>query len=78
MDKPMSRPGTKKVELRGLCNPELATALDAIAMSRGVDRNTYVVEVLERDVRRVLHESSVINRALLGNPLLEEALRIHL
>jgi hypothetical protein len=68
----MTKTRPQRVELRGLCNPELATALDAIAMSRGMDRNTYVVEVLERDVRRVLHEASVINRALRGNPLLEE------
>ena len=68
----MAKTRTPRVELRGLCSTELATALDAIAMSRGMDRNTYVVEVLERDVRRVLHEASVINRALRGNPLLEE------
>ena len=62
----------QKVELRGLCDPELAQALDAIAMSRGVDRNAYVCAVLEADVKRVLHEASVVSRALRGNPLLSE------
>jgi hypothetical protein len=70
----MTKTRTQRVELRGLCSPELASALDAIAMSRGMDRNAYVVQVLEADVKRVLHESSVINRALRGNPLLEEVL----
>jgi hypothetical protein len=70
----MTKTRTQRVELRGLCSPELASALDAIAMSRGMDRNAYVVQVLEADVKRVLHESSVINRALRGNPLLEEVM----
>lgn len=63
----------QKIELRGLCSQELASALDAIAMSRSMDRNTYVVQVLEAEVKRVLHEASVVNRALAGNPLLLEA-----
>jgi hypothetical protein len=70
----MTKTRTQRVELRGLCSPDLASALDAIAMSRGMDRNAYVVQVLEADVKRVLHESSVINRALRGNPLLEEVI----
>jgi hypothetical protein len=61
-----------RVELRGLCPRELAEALDAIAMARGLDRNAFVVQVLESEVKRVLHESSVIHRALHGNPLLAE------
>ena len=62
----------QKVELRGLCDPELAQALDAIAMSRGMDRNAYVVAVLKGEVQRVLHEASVVSRALKGNPLLAD------
>lgn len=62
----------QRVELRGLCPRELAEALDAIAMARGMDRNAFVVQVLDLEVRRVLHESSVIHRALHGNPLLAE------
>lgn len=37
-----------KVELRGLCPLELAQALDAIAMAKGLDRNAFVVHVLTR------------------------------
>ena len=41
-----------KIELRGLCPIELAQALDAIAMAKGMDRNAYVVHVLSLEVRR--------------------------
>lgn len=63
---------TEKVELRGLRPMELEQALDAIAMAKGIDRNDYVVQVLEAEVRRYLHEASVVQRALLGNPLMAE------
>ena len=62
-----------KTELRGLAPTHLAQALDAIAMLRGIDRNTYVVQVLEAEVKRVAHEASFINRVLRGNPYLSEA-----
>lgn len=55
-----------------MCPTELAQALDAIAMAKGYDRNAYVVQVLEAEVRRYLHETSVVQRALAGNPLLAE------
>ena len=63
---------TDKTELRGMCPTDLATALDAIAMAKGVDRNTYVVHVLSEAVTRYLREANVVQRALQGNPLLEE------
>lgn len=56
-----------KTELRGLAPTELAQALDAIAMSRGMDRNTYVVQVLEAEVKRVAHEAMLLSRLLRGN-----------
>ena len=61
-----------KIELRGLCPADLAQALDAIAMAKGMDRNSYVVHVLSSEVRRYLAEASVAMRALQGNPLLSE------
>lgn len=61
-----------KTELRGLVSSELATALDAIAMVRGMDRHAYVVSVLEREVRRIAHEAMVLHRTLRGNPYLTE------
>lgn len=61
-----------KTELRGLCPAHLAQALDAIAMARGMDRNTYVVAVLEAEVKRVAHEASLLSRMLRGNPYLTE------
>lgn len=66
---------TDKTELRGLCPVDLANALDAIALSEGMTRNDYIVKVLGEDVKRVLHKSSLIQRTLRGNPLLEETER---
>lgn len=62
-----------KVELRGLCPLDLAQALDAIAMAKGMDRNSYVVHVLSSEVRRYLAEANVAVRTLRGNPLLAES-----
>lgn len=61
-----------KTELRGLVSQELAAALDAIAMAKGMDRHAYVVQVLEAEVKKVTHEVSVIARVLRGNPYLSE------
>ena len=61
-----------KTGLRGLVSTDLAAALDAIAMSRGVDRNTFVVSVLDREVRRIAHEAIVLHRTLRGNAYLAE------
>ena len=61
-----------KTELRGLVSHDLATALDAIAMARGLDRHAFVTQVLETEVRRVTHEASVLHRVLRGNPYLSE------
>ena len=60
-------------ELRGLVTADLAQALDAIAMARGMNRHAYVVQVLEADVRRVAHETSLLSRLLRGNAYLTEA-----
>lgn len=67
----------EKTELRGMCPTALAEALDAIAMSEGKDRNTYVVEVLTSHVRSYLDQVSVVTNVLRGNPLYQDALRNH-
>lgn len=61
-----------KTELRGLVSHDLASALDAIAMARGMDRHAYVVQVLDAEVKRVAHEAMVLHRVLRGNPYLLE------
>ena len=61
-----------KAELRQLAPAALLVALDAIAMSKGMERHTYIEKVLEADVKRVAHEASVICRVLRGNPYLSE------
>lgn len=65
--------GADVTELRGVVNADLAQALDAIAMAKGMNRHAYVVQVLEAEVRRVTHEASVIVRVLRGNPLATES-----
>lgn len=67
----------EKTELRGMAPAALAEALDAIAMSEGKDRNTYVVEVLTAHVRTYLDQVSVVTNVLRGNPLFTEAQRNH-
>ena len=66
---------TDKTELRGLCPTELAQALDAIAMSEGLDRNSYVVKVLDAEVRKVAHKQMMLARTLKGNTYLSEGER---
>lgn len=61
-----------KTELRGLCPTALAQALDAIAMSEGLDRNTYVVQILDEHVRKVAHKQMMLARTLKGNPYAAE------
>lgn len=61
-----------KTELRGLSPTDLAQALDAIAMSEGMDRNTYVIKVLDAEVKRVTHKQMMLSRTLKGNPYLTE------
>lgn len=62
-----------KTELRGLCPVDLAQALDAIAMSEGIDRNAYVVKVLDAEVRKVAHKQMMLSRTLKGNPYLTQS-----
>ncbi len=61
-----------KTELRGLVTNDLAHALDAIALARGMDRHAYVVSVLESEVRKVSHEAMLLARMLRGNPYMTE------
>lgn len=60
----------EKIELRGLCPTELAQALDALAHADGIDRNAYVVAVLDRHVKVEAHKTMVRHRMLRGNPYL--------
>lgn len=64
--------GADKTELRGLCPVDLAEALDAIAMAKGMDRNSYVIHVLSSEVRRYIDEASLALRVLQGNPLVAD------
>ena len=64
---------SEKVELRGLCPSDLAHALDALAHADGLDRNTYVVAVLDRHVRAEAHKTMVRHRMLRGNPYLKDS-----
>ena len=47
-----------KGELRGMASLDLIQALDAIAISRGVDRTQLVNSILEAEVKRIAHEAN--------------------
>lgn len=61
-----------KTELRGLCPTDLAQALDALAFAEGMDRNSYVVEVLHRHAKSEGRKTTLRHRMLKGNPYLSE------
>lgn len=66
---------TETKELRGLAPADLVRALDAIALAKGMDRNAYVNQVLEKHVRSYLDELTVVTSMLRGNPLLPDGER---
>ena len=59
-------------ELRGVVSADLAQALDAIAMSRGMNRHAFVVQILDAEVKRIAHEAMLLHRVLRGNAYLTE------
>ena len=59
-----------KTELRGMAPPELVAALDAIAISRDMDRTALVNQVLTKFVKQVGHEATLLMRMARGNALL--------
>ena len=62
-----------KSELRGLAPTELVSALDAIAVSRDIDRTALINAVLGAYVNKVAHRSIVLQRMSRGNALLSDA-----
>ena len=64
-----------KTELRGLCPADLVQALDALAHADGMDRNAYVVRVLEKHVETEAHKTILRARMLKGNPYYTESIR---
>jgi hypothetical protein len=65
--------GADKIELRGMASVDLVSALDAIALSRNLDRTALVNEVLTRFVKQVGHEMNVLHRMARGNALLSHS-----
>jgi len=62
-----------KTELRGLCPVDLAQALDAIAHAEGMDRNGYIVQILDAHVKVIAHKQILLGRMLKGNTYLTQA-----
>jgi hypothetical protein len=60
----------EKTELRGMASVDLVSALDAIAISRNLDRTALVNEVLTKLLRQVGHEMTVLHRMARDNALL--------
>lgn len=59
-----------KTELRGMASADLVSALDAIAISRDMDRTALVNQILTRYVKQVGHEATLLMRMARGNTLL--------
>lgn len=74
-DAPALSRGPDKTELRGLAPSDLVRALDLMALAKGLDRNAYIVDVLEKHVAAYLEEISVVACGMRGNPLMPERLR---
>ena len=62
-------------ELRGEAPIDLVCALDALALARDLTRHAYVVEILDKHVKKELHRHIVETNALRGNPLLAATVR---
>lgn len=62
-----------KLELRGMAPADLVTALDAIAISRNIDRTALVNALLITEVKRIAHEANLLVRMARGNALLSES-----
>lgn len=63
-----------KTELRFEVEREVADVLDAVSVSRGMDRNKLLIEIVHKFVDERLHETKCINRVSRGNPTLSEAI----
>ena len=59
-------------ELRGEAPADLVRALDALALSHDMTRHAYIVDVLEKHVKKELHRVTLITSMMRGNPLLTE------
>lgn len=59
-------------ELRADAPSDLVCALDALALSHGKARTTYMVEILEKHVKAELHRVTIVTSMLKGNPLLSD------
>lgn len=70
-----ARGANEKTELRGLAPADLVKALDAIALAKSLDRNAYVVSVLEAHVKSYIDELTLVSNMMRGNPLLPDAAR---
>ena len=62
-----------RMEMRGLAPVALVQALDAYAYANEMNRNDYVVAVLEKHIRFELHKDSLKENMLKGNPLRMES-----
>lgn len=59
-------------ELRGDADADLVRALDALALAKGMTRNTYVNNILSAHVKALFAEHRLITRMCGDNPLLSD------
>lgn len=68
-----ARDARETSELRQQCPRYVLQALDAIALTKGMDKTTYVNQLLVSHVAQQVDEASRLLRQLRGNPLLSDA-----
>lgn len=59
-------------ELRGDAPADLVRALDALAMSHDMNRHAYVLDILEKHVKKEMHRLTLVKAMMRGNPLLPD------
>ena len=64
-----------KGELRGMASLDLIQALDAIAISRGIDRTQLVNQILESEVKKIAHEANLLLRMARGKSITSHGAR---
>ena len=60
-------------ELRGDISKHLLQAADALAQVADMTRIRWVEQLIQREVEMKLHQLTVLNRMLRGNPLLSDS-----
>lgn len=68
-----ARDPDRTVELRGLVARDLIAVIDAVSIARHKTRMEVVIEWLQKEADRLVHESNLIQNVTRGNPQVSES-----